>query len=188
MLGRGGELGALFYMGAILVLTGSLLVPAENSSRNYQRLVFDKTCLLAVMAAIGTAGYSLVDDQALRIIRTAFGSVQGYVTLTFLYLFLEAVSCCVWLFPLYMVSAGRADYKIPVGRAIITGAGIYVTYGLVLLALAHARDVSYVVAFRQVSILVGAALGISILKESVYFLKVSGLVLLVAGLTLVTFG
>jgi drug/metabolite transporter (DMT)-like permease len=188
MLGRGGQLGVLFYMGAILVLAGGFLVSIETPSRNYPRTLIDTTCLLAAIAAIGTAGYSLADDQALRIIRIVFERDQGYITLTLLYLFLEAVLCCVWLTPIYLLSVRKTGYKIPVGRAIITGAGIYLTYGLVLLAMAHARDVSYVVAFRQVGILIGAGLGITILKESMHLLKLSGLVLLVAGLTLVTIG
>jgi drug/metabolite transporter (DMT)-like permease len=80
MLGRGGQLGVLFYMGAILVLAGGFLVSIETPSRNYPRTLIDTTCLLAAIAAIGTAGYSLADDQALRIIRIVFERDQGYIT------------------------------------------------------------------------------------------------------------
>ena len=60
-----------------------------------------------------------------------------------------------------------------------------VTYGIVLLAMAYARDVSLIVAFRQVSILAGALMGFVFLRERAHFLKVLGLFILFTGLFIV---
>jgi drug/metabolite transporter (DMT)-like permease len=61
-------------------------------------------------------------------------------------------------------------------------------YGLVLVAMPLARDVSYVSAFRQVSIPIGALLGILALKEPAYPFKLAGTGILFVGLVLVGLG
>ena len=66
---------------------------------------------------------------------------------------------------------------------IITG-----TYGLVLLAMAYVSNASYVMAFRQLSIPIGAALGIVGRKEPASPPKLVGTLLVVTGLLLVALG
>ena len=62
---------------------------------------------------------------------------------------------------------------------------MYITYGLVLISMAYARDISLIVAFRQVSILAGAFMGIVFLRESAGAVNIAGLAVLFAGLVLV---
>ena len=62
------------------------------------------------------------------------------------------------------------------------------TYGIVLWAMAYATDVSYIVAFRQLSIPLGALLGIMVLRESAPWPKICGVALAFAGLVLVAIG
>ena len=50
-----------------------------------------------------------------------------------------------------------------------------------------ARNVSYIVAFRQLSIPLGTMLGVTILKEPRYKMKFVGMGIMLAGLLLVTF-
>jgi uncharacterized membrane protein len=59
------------------------------------------------------------------------------------------------------------------------------TYALVVWAMAYASDVSYVVAFRQVSIPITVALGIAILGERLTPPKLVGVGIVVIGLLLV---
>ncbi len=56
---------------------------------------------------------------------------------------------------------------------------------MVLIAMAHATNVSYVGAFRQTSIPLGAALGIVVQKEPLYRAKVIGTAVALAGLIMV---
>jgi len=65
---------------------------------------------------------------------------------------------------------------------------IFTAYGLVLFAMAFVRDVSYVSAFRQVSIPIGAGLGFLVEKESVQPQKIAGLLFTLTGLVLVAVG
>jgi uncharacterized membrane protein len=69
-------------------------------------------------------------------------------------------------------------------------AGILIlgTYALVVWAMAYADDVSYVVAFRQISIPMGVALGWYFLGEALHGPKVVGVLTILAGLLLVVLG
>ena len=62
------------------------------------------------------------------------------------------------------------------------------TYLMVLVSFAHAENVSYVLGFRQLSIPLGAALGIFILKEAADRPKLVGVAMTFVGLVLVATG
>jgi drug/metabolite transporter (DMT)-like permease len=70
------------------------------------------------------------------------------------------------------------------GPAAITGIGIYLTYGIVLVSMNFVTNVSYVAAFRQLSIPLGAIFGIALLKEPRYLPKIIGIVAIFAGLVI----
>ena len=72
--------------------------------------------------------------------------------------------------------------------ALLTGIGICGTYALVLISLAFVKNVSYVVAFRQLSIPLGAGLGIMIMGESPCKPKIVGVGIMFIGLLLVGIG
>ncbi len=72
--------------------------------------------------------------------------------------------------------------------AILTGFGIYGTYALVLISMAFVKNVSYVVAFRQLSIPLGAGLGIMGMGESSCRPKIVGVGIMFIGLILVGSG
>jgi uncharacterized membrane protein len=63
-----------------------------------------------------------------------------------------------------------------------------VSYALVLLAMQFASNVSYIVAFRQSSILFGFLLGVRLLKEENTPFKTGGMVLILVGLITVALG
>ncbi len=69
--------------------------------------------------------------------------------------------------------------------AMITGLLIMGTYGLVLTAMAYASNVSYIAAFRQLSIPLGAILGILVQKEPSYPTKLASVGIIFTGLILI---
>jgi uncharacterized membrane protein len=113
--------------------------------------------------------------------------------MTLLYSVLEAVSTSAWLTILVLaLPRQRAIAREVLARSFLrtalTGASIFFTYLLVLMAMLLARDVSYVVAFRQLSVPVGAALGIVVLKEPLHGPKLAGIAAVTVGLLLVGLG
>ncbi len=63
--------------------------------------------------------------------------------------------------------------------------GIYLTYTLVLISMSWAKNVSYVVGFRQLSIPIGVMMGVFLLREPLYRPKAFGVVILLIGLVLI---
>jgi len=74
------------------------------------------------------------------------------------------------------------------GQALLVGVGIYLAYTLVLISMAFVAEVSYVVAFRQLSIPLGTLLGVVLLGEPGHVPKSVGVAVTFAGLVLVGTG
>jgi len=72
--------------------------------------------------------------------------------------------------------------------AAAAGAAIVAAYCLVLVAYGFARNVSYVVAFRQVSLPLGALLGVVVLRERMNAARAVGTAVILLGLVLVSIG
>jgi len=193
LLGRLHQIGILAWVGMLLIVVGGLLLPLRRldgwSVKSYLR----PSMLLALLTAVGTTGYSLIDDHALRVLRATPGlSVNGTVA-TLLFAFGEAATSCLWLSLFVLISASRRTelryvWREQKRRAALAGLGIYASYTLVLVAMGFVRNVSYVVAFRQLSVPLGALAGMGMLNEPRYGLKLVGVGLIFAGLVLVGMG
>ncbi len=68
-LGKGHEIGEWLIVGIALVVAGCLMLPMKKFHDFRLQNYLDLCCLLAVLAAIGISGYTVVDDEALRRLR-----------------------------------------------------------------------------------------------------------------------
>ena len=191
--GQSKPLGVWFILGAVLVVGGCIILPLK-ALRDFQISNLKNLCVvLAVLAAVGISGYTVTDDIALRHLRELpekpFAPIEG----TLIYMVLEGISCSLWqsLFVL-LQSRERANFTDVLhyykGAAATTGIGIYLTYGLVLMSMNFVTNVSYVAAFRQLSIPIGALLGMALLREPRYNPKIIAVVMIFIGLILVGLG
>lgn len=179
-------------IGIFLIVAGCMVLPMrrlnEFSWSNYLNLA----TLFALMAAASTAGYSLVDDAATRWIRELPGHGLKDWETALLFVVLQAWSALAWL-SVMIAFQPEERQLMPVlilKWRITMGAGILIlgTYGLVVWAMAYADDVSYVVAFRQISIPIGVAMSWFFLKETLHGPKVLGVTVILTGLGLVVLG
>jgi drug/metabolite transporter (DMT)-like permease len=193
IFGKGKPLGVWVIIGIILIVAGCMILPLKTLREfrfsNYKNLC----CLLAVLAAVGIAGYTVTDDTALRNLREIPGRPWDPVDATLVYMVLEGISCSIWQFLIVAFNSRERKNLIDVlhdfkAAAAITGIGIYLTYGLVLASMNYVTNVSYVAAFRQLSIPLGALFGMGLLKEPRYRPKVIGVVIIFIGLTMVGVG
>ncbi len=191
--GKGYEFEWRFVAGIVLVIAGCLLLPIKKfhnlSTRNY----LNKCCLLAAVASLGISGYTILDHEALGLLRKNPGRHFGIIDGTLIYLALEAVSTSFWkgLFVIFSLRQRRKFIEVIKaykGAAAITGIAMYLNYGIVLVSMNFVRDVSYVAAFRQLSIPIGAVLGMVFLKEPGYTPKIVGVLVIFSGLFLVGTG
>jgi len=194
LLGRGDEIGRLAIVGILLVVTGCFLLPMQRFDGWRLRNYMNAGCALALLAAVGTTGYTVIDDLGVAELRAPPARLFGAMEAAFLYQGLQAFSSMLWQgLGMLLVrddGSGRdnAAFAHQWKSALIAGIGIYLAYGLALTAMAHVSDVSYVAAFRQLSIPIGAAGGIFLLKEPCYGPRVAGVCTILAGLLLVGLG
>lgn len=192
-LGRGDQVSAQCVAGICLIVGGCFVLPMKRFSDFRLGNYLNLTCLLALVAACGTAGYSIIDDEALRRLRGTEGIPPGIFQVSFLYAFFESMSSSSWL-TLFALVQKRERLSLAkmvrekFGRLALIGALIYLAYGLVLVSMAFVANVSYVVAFRQLSIIIGTVLGIEILREPGYVPKYTGATIICAGLIMVGTG
>ena len=189
VLGTGSAPETLALVGMGVVAFGLLVIPGRQIS--------GRSLAYAVLAGIGTTGYSIIDDRALAVYRAAFvgGAATRFhiVQLPIIYSAFQAITTALFLGLIGLVSLGRAGYARELRRtslrsAGIAGVAIILAYGLVLVAYGFATNVGYVVAFRQVSLPIGTLLGITVLREKVGTARIAGTALIVSGLVLVGLG
>jgi drug/metabolite transporter (DMT)-like permease len=193
LLGRGEQLTGLALGGMAMIVLGGLLLPLQRFGGVRLARYLVPSTALALLAALGTAGYSIVDDEALRILRVAPGLVAGPLVATAVYSFVEGLSSSLWLVVAVLGrKRERANLskvlRTQLGQAGLAGIGIYAAYTLVLLAMAFVSNVSYAVAFRQVSVPLGAVVGVWLLGDRRHLPKLIGVAIMFAGLVLVGLG
>jgi len=190
ILGRNTQVSSQCVLGIILVVAGCFLLPMKRFTDFRVTNYLNTTCGLALVAALGTSGYSILDDEALKLLRNVPEFTLGTLSLTLVYACLEALSCSLWLMCFVAVRReGRANFRRVLRtdklHAMLAGVTMYLGYAMVLISLAFVRNVSYAVAFRQLSIPLGAILGIVILREPRHMPKLAGVTIMFIGLTMV---
>lgn len=179
--------------GLFLVTLGCLLLPFQNIQKISIASFFNVSCLFALVSALGTVGYTLIDDRALSMLRESHNVLLSVGELGLVYIFFQSLSCTFWLaFPVLSRNSGRIELidiaKKHLRITIVTGACMSLTYSLVLVSMALVENVSYIVAFRQISIPITILLGIYMLKEPNSLPKIAGMVMTFAGVLMVSLG
>jgi drug/metabolite transporter (DMT)-like permease len=184
-LGRGEALSATGVLGMFLVTVGCLMLPLQRFTQWHPRIYASRVMVWIALSALGVAGYTIVDDVALRMLRQHLEVTSS----TILYSCLQASSTVVFLFIYLLFNKSEQVLKIrDIPAACAVGLLSALTYALVLAALAFVKDVSYANAFRQLSIPIGAVMGIVIAKEGAPPPKRWGFAVMVVGLILTALG
>ncbi|MCG6930173.1 MAG: hypothetical protein LJE64_06405 [Desulfofustis sp.] len=191
--GQGGSVGNAVLVGIALIIAGGFLIPLQ-SFRDFSLHRYGSIAIFAAaVAAAGTAGYSLTDDYALDLIRgNRTVSLRENFLIAFYYIGLQQMTTIFWQALAVLPNKRERDlFRKQIARpgsSLVKGTGILVTYALVLISMGYVTNVSYVVAFRQLSIPIGLILGMLFLKEIAYRPKIAAVVLLFAGVVLVGLG
>lgn len=193
LIGRSDQISRQCLAGIVLVVVGAFLLPMRHFREFRLRNYVNLSCLFALSAALGTTAYSMIDDEALRLLREVPHVSLPSWQITLVYAFFEAVTSTFWLVLFIAGHKRERTILLQVGRiqilsAISMGIGIYLTYSLVLVSMAFVTNVSYVVAFRQLSIPLGVVLSVWFLKEPAYIPKLVAVVVMFIGLILVGTG
>ncbi|GLS91573.1 multidrug transporter [Psychromonas marina] len=184
-LSLGQSISSLQWIGFSLITGGCLLVPLtrlrELSVSNY----FNIGIVWAMVAAIGTAGYSIIDKLALSELFSQLQTIHHRAEIAIFYLGMQFWAIALPLALGFLVTGQSHQFKQAwqiKTPAFIAGSIMALTYGLVLYAMLLTDNVSLVVALRQISIVFGLLLAVVVLKEKVYTTRLVGCVLILSGL------
>jgi len=168
------------WMGMVLVVLGCTLSPLESFRDFALRRYASRTIMLVLVAAAGTVGYSLLDKAAAEVVTPgpATAARYGYV---FFLVSAASYGGLLCLFRLHRSGERPLGWRTPIATALLN----FGAYWLVLWAYQLARRASYVVAFRQFSIVIGVVIGFVLFKEKGAAVRVTGTLLITAGLLLI---
>lgn len=190
--GRGATIGPFGLVGMLLITVGCVVLPLPHFGElrwsNYQ----NSGALLALIAALGTVGYTLLDDTILWSLRGTFTAVS-IPQITLLYITLS--TCCTAVFMtvyVLLLPAERQQMHViwhnNLRFAILVGMITMLSYGLILASFNYVTNVSYAAAFRQLSIPIGAFLGLVVQKDPFPLPKIIGIIVICSGLLFVIVG
>ena len=195
MWGKNGDISRLGLAGMALITLGCIILPLPHFQKVRPRDYLSIVTLMALIAAIGTTGYTLIDDQALRRLREIADIQLSNSEITLLFISLQTMSTAVMLgigtllyHPERRLLKGVLQNRALIITGLVTGLVIMATYGLVLTSMAYVSNVSYVAAFRQLSIPIGAVLGLTLQREPRYLPKLIGIGIVSVGLVMVGTG
>lgn len=176
---RGHPPSRLGWLGMFLVAMGCLLVPLTSLSDFRLRHYWKRANLWIVLTAMGTVGYSLFDKIGTEAIPRGPRETAVYCYLFF------AVAAITYV-PLKVLVTRPTGDRPTVGWRVPVIAGVlcFVAYWLVLCAYQMTGRASYVVAFRQFSIVIGVMAAFVFLNESGKAVRFAGSIVITAGLVL----
>ena len=212
ILNLGRALTYVAIYGMVLIFCGCVFLPLPHFRKLFRLWEYCNWGLLCVFAAACcTVGYTIIDNEALKAIGElklehlaavldatggtdvpAAKEPSSFLT-ALLYMALEFSAIGIFLsLYVFLFKPERKALRTIAGQSftypIAAGAMSAFDYTLILTAMTMVPNVSYVAAFRQLSIPVGAIMGMVFLKESHAAPKLVGLALIVTGLVMVACG
>lgn len=177
----------LDLVGMGLIVIGALCLPLTSPRALRPSTYLTPAFGFALLAAVATAGYSLIDNRALALM---MASGHSSLAAGSHFMVLQALMTLAWGLPVVVLLPAErrrlAALRHGEGPAMaLTGIMMLATYGLVLVAMALTEEVSLVVAMRQLSIPLGVLLGVWWLRERAAPAKWLGTALMLAGLWVV---
>jgi len=178
---RGRFPTALGWIGMFVVIVGCFLSPLSTFSGFKIRSYFNQTTLWMFLTSLGTVGYTLLDKIASEVVMQgpATAARYCYIFLTVSYIFYTFFS---WMFNKKRQSLNYKGWKVP----FLGGIMVFGAYWLVLWAYQLSQHASYIVAFRQFSIVIGVALAFLIYKEKGLAVRLTGTFMITFGLLIIS--
>ena len=170
------------WIGIFLVFLGCILSPAYSFRIPSIRSYLTKANLMILAAALGTVGYTLLDKIASEVIQQGPATAARY---GYMFLAIAFVTYTV-IFRLFRIRGESKDsigWPIPLLAACLN----FGSYWLVLWAYQLSQRASYVLAFRQFSIVIGVIMAFAIYKESGKLVRLTAVLFITAGLLLIGF-
>ena len=191
LLGIGTPLSNIAMAGMVVVFLGCLQMPLSSyrdaSLKNYA----NKGMLFVVVAALGTTGYTIFDSMTMHALREEVHGISNTMVSVTFYSLRECVLSTLLLIMSFSTRENRRIMRELICRhewqVIFAAVCASATYMLVLCAMLHVSNVSYVQVCRQLGLPIGMLASVLILKERWRTIRVVGCLFILCGLVLTFF-
>ena len=184
--GLGTPPGPSVWLGLTLIFFGCLILPLPDWSDFRWKSYCTPALVFIILAACGTTGYTILDSFGIKLAISALpdaGRLQGCV-----YMALVEPLNCLGLLAVTVFSAdSRREFKRSFARSVwpsLSGVASSLAYVLILAAMPYVNNVSFVQAFRQMSLPMCMIFGVMVLHERCSSTKIVGCAAIIIGLIL----
>jgi len=177
---RGRFLTPVGWIGILLVVAGCTLVPLRSIREISWQKYINKASLWMLLAALGTVGYTILDKIAAETVSQGPATAARYGYFYFAISYLP-----YWLFMKLWKSRAPQDDAQDWKLAVVAAMFGFGAYWLILWAYQLSPYASYIVAFRQFSIVIGAIVAFIVYKEQGVKVRLSGAAMITGGLALI---
>ena len=184
----------LAFAGMTIVFCGCMLMPI-NRWRDVNWETYASSALgLILLAALGTTCYTICDSKAIGLFfeaaRLGNSGPGRIIIVSTAYLAMLECAITAGLLPVLFLPKTRRNFRKlclhswePYASGLFTAAA----YVLVLMAMPHVTNVSFVQAFRQMGLPLSVAAGTLILKEKCPPTRIFGVIIIVIGLIMAAY-
>jgi drug/metabolite transporter (DMT)-like permease len=177
---RGRYLTQWGWVGILFVSFGCLLVPLKSFTDIHLKNYFNRASIWVLLAAMGSVGYTLLDKYAAELVQPGAGTAARYGYFYYLLTYMP------YIFFLRAFRKSNAEKPVAGWKlAIIAGILGFGAYWLILWAYQLVPNASYIVAFRQFSIVIGAIIAFKIYGDEGVAVRMTGAMLITFGLILI---
>ena len=191
LCGFGKPLTAWAAAGMGIIFAGCIWLPLANAEKLNWKAFCNKGMFGIILAAIATTGYTITDSFGIQnLLRHApeAGQLCGAGTYSCMREMTLLSGLLIYLVCFERKSLPALPRELSRIKPYITGLFASSAYIMILLAMAHVTNVSYVQAFRQLSLPIGVLLGVLVLKEKISIFKLAAIGLILSGLLTVYLG
>lgn len=177
-------------IGMVVIPFGCMVIPLRKFSDFSLKPYCNSVIGFILLAAAGTTVYTVLDSISVSMLQAQTGRKSIFDTLALLCLIESGLT----LGELITVAFDRKERRLLKTLAfkslypVAAGCCSTSAYALVVVAMGYVSNVSYLQAFRQMSLPVGFFAGLLILKEKGTLPKFVGMFLILAGLICVALG
>lgn len=178
---RGNQPTLLAWLGMTLVSLGCLVIPHTSLRKLHWGVYRNRTMVWVLLAAFGTVGYSAIDKLA------AEAMTPGAVTAAHYYIYESALTfLMLWMMLRWQGRpTGLAQLRTDWRWSSLAAFGVFTSYWLILWAYQITAQASYIVAMRQISIVIGAIVGTLLFQEPARHLRISAAAMITFGVILI---
>jgi drug/metabolite transporter (DMT)-like permease len=169
------------WVGLVMVASGCFLAPLHSFYEVSLARYFNKSTAWILLVALAIVGFTLFDKAAAERVSRGAATAARYCYFYFAGTFLVYRATLV-------ASRDRSPVSKPVGWFFPALAALFNFggYWLVLWSYQLSGRASYVIAFRQTSILIGVAVAFALYGERGLAVRLTGAVVITAGLVIIT--